>query len=41
MTNELINLLTPWLMEPGGSMIHSQGSSNSPYPEPNQSNSLY
>ena len=28
--------LTPWLMEPGGSMPHSQGPSNNPYPEPNQ-----
>ena len=31
--------LTPWLMEPGGSMPHSQGHSNNPYPEPNQPNS--
>ena len=28
--------LTPWLMEPGGSMPHSQGLSNNSYPEPNQ-----
>ena len=28
-------------MEPGGSMPHSQGFSNNPYPEPNQHNSLY
>ena len=25
-------------MEPGGSMPHSQGLSNNPYPEPNQPN---
>ena len=31
-------ILTPWLMEPGGSMLHSQGLSNNPYPEPNQLN---
>ena len=31
--------LTPWLMEPGGSMQHSQGLSNNSYPEPNQPNS--
>ena len=30
--------LTPWLMEPGGSMPHSLGLSNNPYPEPNQPN---
>ena len=29
-------LLTPWLMEPRGSMPHSQGLSNNPFPEPNQ-----
>jgi hypothetical protein len=29
----------PWLMEPGGSMPHSQDLSNNPYPEPNQPNS--
>ena len=29
-------ILTPWLMKPGGSMPHSQGISNNPYPEPNQ-----
>ena len=32
-------LLTPWLMEPGGSMPHSQGLSNNSYPESNQPNS--
>ena len=32
-------LLTPWLMDPGGSMLQSQRFSNNPYPEPNQSNS--
>ena len=26
-------------MEPGGSMLHSQGLSNNSYPEPNQRNS--
>jgi hypothetical protein len=26
---------TPWLMEPRGSMSHSQGLSNNSYPEPN------
>ena len=26
-------------MEPGGSMLHSQGLSNNPYPEPDQPNS--
>ena len=31
--------LTPWLMEPGGSMPHLQGLSNNSYPEPNQPNS--
>ena len=30
-------LLTPWLMEPGGSMPHSQGLSNNTYPESNYS----
>ena len=30
--------LTPWLMELRGSMPHSQGLSNNPYPEPNQPN---
>ena len=30
--------LTPWLMEPGGLMPHSQGLSNNSYPEPNQPN---
>ena len=28
-------------MEPGGSIPHSQGLSNNPYPESNQPNSLY
>ena len=28
-------------MERVGSMMHTQGLSNNPYPEPNQSNSLY
>ena len=28
-------------MEPGGSIPHSQGLSNNPYPEPNQPNSSY
>ena len=28
-------------MEPGGSMLHSQGLCNNPYPDPNQSNSLF
>ena len=32
---ELTNELTPWLMEPGGSMPHSQELSNNSYPEPN------
>ena len=32
-------ILTPWLMEPGGSMPHSQGLSNNSYPELNQPNS--
>ena len=32
------NWLTPWLMEPGGSMPHSQGLSNNPCPETNQPN---
>ena len=33
-----LTTLTPWLMEPGGSMPHSQGLSNNPNPEPNQPN---
>ena len=33
--------LTPWLMEPAGSMPHSQGLSNNSYPEPNQPNSSH
>ena len=39
MLHKHIAQLTPWLMEPGGSMPHSQGFSNNPYPEPNQPNS--
>ena len=35
------NYLTPWLMEPGGSIPHSHRLSSNPYPDPNQSNSLY
>ena len=35
------NILTPWLMEPGGSMPHSQGLSSNSYPEPNQPNTSY
>ena len=31
--------LATWLMEPGGSMPHSQGLSNNTFPEPNQPNS--
>ena len=31
-------MVTPWLMEPGGSMPHSQELSNNPFPEPNQPN---
>ena len=30
-----IETLIPWLMEPGGSMPHSQGLCNNSYPEPN------
>ena len=33
--------LTPWLMEPGGSMPNSQGLSNNPHPELNQPNYSY
>ena len=29
---------TTWLMQPGGSMPHTQGLSNNPYNEPNQPN---
>ena len=29
-----IVIITPWLMEPGGSTPHSQGLSNNSYPEP-------
>ena len=36
-----VNLLTLWLMKPGGSMTHSQGLSNNPYPEQNQLNPSY
>ena len=35
---KIINSLTPWLMEPGGLMSHSQGLSNNSYPESNQPN---
>ena len=31
--------LTPWLMDPGGSMPHSRGLSSNSYPELNQPNS--
>ena len=31
--------LTPWLMEPGGSIPHSQGLFNIPYPESDQASS--
>ena len=34
-------LTTPWLVEQGGLMQHSQRHSNNPYPESNQPNSLY
>ena len=37
----LLLLLTPWFVEPGGSIPYSQGLSNNPYPEPNQPNSSY
>ena len=33
--------LTPWLVEPGDSMLHSQGLPNNPYPEPRQFTFLY
>ena len=36
-----LNVLTPWLMLPRGSMPHSQGLSNNPYPDLNQPNSSY
>ena len=35
---ELQLILTPWLMEPGGSMQHSQEFISNPYPEPGQPN---
>ena len=35
----MIIYITPWLIKPGGSMPHSQGPSNNPYPESNQPNS--
>ena len=38
LTNKLEIELTPWLMEPGGSMPHSRGLSNNPFPELNQPN---
>ena len=31
----LIIILTPWLIEPGGSVPHSRELSNNSYPEPN------
>ena len=34
-------ILTPWLMEPGGSISQSQGLSNNPYIELNQLNYSY
>ena len=34
--NNSNNKITPWLMEPGGSMSHSQRFSNNPYPESNK-----
>ena len=37
----LINYLTPWLIEPADSILHSQGLSNSPYPKSNQPNYSY
>ena len=37
--DHVTDFITPWLMEPGGSMPHSQGLSNNFYPEPNQPNS--
>jgi hypothetical protein len=37
----LLNILTPWLMEPEGSMPHSQRLSNNPHPEPNHPNLSY
>ena len=36
---DILLLLTPWLMEPGVPMPHSQGLSNNSYLEPNQPNS--
>ena len=41
--NQLVcfTLVTPLHMKPRGSMLHSQGLSNNPYPELNQPNSLY
>ena len=39
MTLNVEHSLTPWLMEPGGSMPHSQGLSNNSYTQPNQPNS--
>ena len=35
-TSLLMESLTPWFMEPGGSRLLSQGLSNNPYPEPYQ-----
>ena len=39
--NHGVILVTPWAIEPGGFMPHSQGLSNNPYLEPNQPNSSY
>ena len=33
-----IETLTPWLLEPGDSMLHSQELYSNPYLEPNQPN---
>ena len=35
----MIIIITLWLMEPEVSMPHSQGPSNNPYPQPNNSSS--
>ena len=39
MHQEAKDALTQWLVEPGGSMPHSQGLSYNPYPEQNKPNS--
>ena len=41
LTSLVAATLTTWLMEPEGSIPHSQGLSKSPYPEPNQHNSSH